>query len=134
VNGFALELLDAGRRERVEGVTSFVGEDASGSFGLLASHAPMLAILEPGLARFRRGDAPWQYIATPGAVVRFRDNLLSLSTRRYFLGADDEAILHSLQHQLDEEADLHLAIDNLRQMEQDMLKRLWELQRHGGMP
>jgi len=129
VNTFTLRLLDAGGGEDIDGVISFVGEDGSGSFGLLAGHARLLAVLGAGLSRFRRGAGPWRYLAAPGAVVHFADNVLTFCTRRYFLGDDAEVITHSLEQQMQEESQLHLAIANLRQMEQDMLKRLWEMGR-----
>ncbi len=50
---------------------SFIGEDASGSFGLQAGHARFMTILEFGLARFRTAEADWQYLALPGALLYF---------------------------------------------------------------
>ena len=38
----------------------FVGEDTSGSFGILADHSRMMTTLVVGLARFRIGDTNWQ--------------------------------------------------------------------------
>ena len=62
-------LRDSSSAKRIDGVVSFVGEDASGSFGILPGHARIMSILELGLARFRRADEPWQYLAMPGAVL-----------------------------------------------------------------
>jgi F-type H+-transporting ATPase subunit epsilon len=129
VNAFSLQLLGANGLERIEGVTSFVAEEASGSFGVLAGHVPMMAALTPGLARFRQGEAHWHYLAAPGALVHFSGSVLTYSSRRYFQGEDAQAILDALQRQMDAEAGLHPAIESLQQMERDMLKRLWELQR-----
>jgi F-type H+-transporting ATPase subunit epsilon len=96
---FILRLQDATRAEEITGVASFVGEDASGSFGILAGHTRMLTALIIGLARFRIGDA-WRYLAVPGAVLYFQDNVLTLSTRRYLLDDDYMRISQSLQQQL----------------------------------
>ena len=85
---FTLLLQDATHAETLTGVTSFVGEDASGSFGILAGHARIMASLTIGLARFRIGDADWQYLALPGAVLYFHDNVLTLSTRHYLRDDD----------------------------------------------
>ena len=63
MSGFTLELADAARAERFEGVTAFVGEDASGSFAIWPRHARMVTCLTFGLARFRVGEAPWSYVA-----------------------------------------------------------------------
>ena len=74
---FTLVLQDAAHTERINDVTSFVGEDASGSFGILTGHARMMTSLVFGLARFRIDENPWQYLALPGAVLYFRNNELS---------------------------------------------------------
>lgn len=130
---FTLRLQDATRAEVVAGVTSFVGEDATGSFGILAGHARMLAVLVVGLARFRVGSGGWRYLAMPGAVLYFRDNLLTLSTRRYLLDDDYMRISQALQQQLlVEEEKLHATKESLQQMEEAVLRRLWEMGRRQG--
>ena len=79
MKSFTLLLLDATRSEEIRNVTSFVGEDASGSFGILAGHARMMTSVVTGLARFRVGMDAWRYLAMPGGVLYFNDNVLSLS-------------------------------------------------------
>jgi len=113
-------------------VTSFVGEDASGSFGILAGHARMVTSLLIGLARFRSADGPWRYLALPGAVLYFHDNVLTLCTRRYLLDDDYLRISQALQQQLlAEEEKLHTMKESLQRMEEAVLKRLWEADRKG---
>jgi len=130
VKPFTLLLQDATRAERIEGVTSFVGEDGSGSFGILADHARTILVLVMGLARFRIGDADWQYLAAPGAVLYFRANVLTISTRRYLLDEDYLRISQALQQQLlAEEESLRSTRESLRRMEEQVLKRLWEMSR-----
>ena len=125
---FTLMLRDSSSAKRIDGVVSFVGEDASGSFGILPGHARIMSILELGLARFRRADEPWQYLAMPGAVLYFKDNLLSLSTRRYFIDDDYERITDTLTSQLlREEEALQEVRQSLAQLEQEILKRLLKL-------
>ena len=127
---FTLRLQDATRKEEIAEVTSFVGEDDSGSFGILAGHSRMLTTLIIGLARFRAGDGAWQYLAVPGAVLYFQDNVLTLSTRRYLLDADYMRISQALQQQLlTEEEQFHAMKTSLHRMEEEMLKRLWEMGR-----
>jgi len=127
---FTLRLQDATRAEEIAGVTTFVGEDDSGSFGILAGHARMLTALVIGLARFRIGAAAWRYLAMPGAVLYFRDNVLTLSTRRYLLDDDYMRISRALTQQLlAEEEQLHAMKTSLHHMEEAMLKRLWEMGR-----
>ena len=42
MNSFILRLQDATHAQDIAGVTSFVGEDDSGSFGILANQARMM--------------------------------------------------------------------------------------------
>jgi len=131
---FTLLLLGATQTERIEGVSSFVGEDASGSFGILAGHARIITSLVFGLARFRVEDEPWQYLALPGAILYFLDNELSLSTRSYLVDDNYERISTVLQEQLlDEEEDLRTMKQGLHQMEEEILRRMWLMSREGGI-
>ena len=133
MNSFTMLLQDATRSEKIADVTSFVGEDASGSFGILAGHARMMASLVIGLARFRTGEDNWKYLALPGAVLYFHNNLLTLSTRRYLLDDDYMRISQALQQQLlMEEEELRTMKESLHHMEEEVLKRLWEMGRKGG--
>lgn len=132
MNSFTLALHDARQSQRIAGVTSFVAEDASGSFGILAGHARMLTSLVIGLARFRVGDQDWQYLALPGALLYFHAGVLTLSTRRYLVDDDYLRISQALQQQLlAEELALHQLKGSLRQMEEAVFKRLWGLGRAG---
>lgn len=133
MKGFILRLQDATHAQEIAGVTSFVGEDASGSFGILAGHARMMTSLIIGLARFRAGEHPWQYLALPGGVLYFQNNVLTLSTRHYLLDDDYMRISEALQQQLlAEEEKLHTMKESLHRMEEEVLKRLWEMSRAGG--
>jgi len=130
MNSFTLQLQDATHAESIAGVISFVGEDDSGSFGILAGHAHFITSLEMGLARFRTGDTGWRYLAVPGAVLHFRDGVLTLSTRRYLLDDDYDRISSTLRQQLlTEEARLQEMKQSLRRMEEEIFRRLWEIGR-----
>jgi len=132
MKSFTLVLHDAIRSEEIKDVTSFVGEDNSGSFGILAGHARMMTALIIGLARFRIGDGDWKYLALPGGVLYFHDNVLTLSTRRYLLDDDYMRISQALEQQLiAEEEQLHSMKESLHHMEEEVLKRLWEMGRTG---
>jgi F-type H+-transporting ATPase subunit epsilon len=131
---FKLILQDATHAQRIEQITSFVGEDATGSFGILAGHARMMTSLVFGLARFRTGENAWQYLALPGAVLYFNNNKLSLSTRRYLVDNDYERISTALHEQLlAEEKELHELKKSLHHMEEEVLRRLWELGHESGL-
>ena len=130
MTGFTLLLQSAGRHESIEGVTSFIGEDDSGSFGILADHARFITVLVIGLSRFRTTDGHWRYIAMPGAVLRFDDDVLTLSTRRCLVDDDYTRISAALAEQLlAEEEKLQTMKQSLRRMEDEVLKRLWEMSR-----
>ncbi len=133
MKSFTLILRDSSTVTRLDGLASFVGEDASGCFGIMAGHGRFMTCLEFGLARFRTHEGPWQYLAMPGAVVYFQDNLLSLSTRRYFLDDDYERITDALINQLlAEEQALDEVRQSLTQLEQELLKRMWKLSSERG--
>ena len=122
---FTLHLQSASRCERIEDVASFIGEDASGCFGLLPGHEPFLTLLEYGLARFRGTTGPWRYLACPGAVLWLAGDQLVINTRRYLIDEDYGRISDLLAGQLaEEEAALKSVKDNLQRLEQELFRRL----------
>lgn len=130
-----MQLLSPRGSQRIDDVTGFIGEDASGSFGLLAGHARFMTALRPGLARVRVGEQPWQYLAVPRALLYFLDNVLTLTTRRYVIDSDYERISRTLQQELMvEEQELRSVRRSLQTMEEHLLKRLWQLGRTGREP
>jgi F-type H+-transporting ATPase subunit epsilon len=130
MSAFTLVLQSASQTERIEGVASFVGEDDSGSFGILPGHARMITVLAHGLARFRRAQGPWTYLALPGGVLYFVRNELLISTRRYFKDPDYDRISGVLlERLLGEEAEIRAARFGLERLEQEMFRRLREMGR-----
>jgi len=139
---FIMHVQSATQYERIEGVTRFVGEDASGSFGIRASHERTMTALSYGLARYQTQPDPaqpdharpgvWRYLAFPGAILYFVDNALYISTRRFLHDADYERISAGLLEQLlKEEEELHLIKESLLRLEQEMFRRLWQMGRRG---
>jgi F-type H+-transporting ATPase subunit epsilon len=99
----------------------------------MANRARMMTTLVTGLARFRIGEADWQYLAMPGAVLYFCDNTLTLCTRHCLRDRDYLRISAALREQvIAEEEKLHATRESLRRMEESLLKRLWEIGRGGG--
>jgi F-type H+-transporting ATPase subunit epsilon len=130
VSAFRLVLQATTEAESVDGVTSFVGEDRSGSFGLLPRHARFMTVLVFGLARFRCGDSPWEYLALPGGLLYFTGDTLTIATRRFLRGNDYERISDDLQKTLlSEEEQRRTAWENVQQLEEAMLRRLWQMRR-----
>ena len=127
---FTLYLYAADSYERIDDVASFVGEDESGSFSLLARHDRFMTVLTFGLARLRRGDGATEYLGLPGGVLYFVDNALYLSTRRYLRDTDARRIAEALAGELlREEQALVETRRKLHLLESEMLKRLVELGR-----
>lgn len=125
---FNLRLQDATHSEEIENVTSFIGEDASGSFGLLAGHARFMTILSIGIARYRIGKTSWKFVAVPSGILYFRNDILTLCTYRYLLDDDYMRISQALQQQLlAEEVKLQTVKESLHHMEEEVFKRLWEI-------
>ena len=130
MNQFVLNLFDATHEQRITGVTSFIGEDASGCFGIQPNHARFMTTLVFGLARFCLGTKEWKYLALPGGVAYFKNNELTISTRHFLIDTDLERISALLEQQLIiEEDNLRATRESLHRMEQAMLKRMLALKR-----
>jgi len=133
MSAFTLQLRDYQHAERFEDTVSFVGEDASGSFGVMAMHTRMMTALVFGLARFRQHERDWTYLALPGGLAYFQANTLNIITRRYFLDSDYDRITRTLTEELlVEETKLSAIKQSLRHMEEDLLKQMWLLRRETG--
>ena len=130
MSSFSVHLLAANHSERIEGVTSFVGTDKSGSFGLLPGHERFMTVLDFGLARVRCAGDRWEYLGFPGGLLYFLDNECRISTRRYLRDTDVTRIAQSLTRELlEEEQALDETRHKLHRLEAEMLKRLAELGR-----
>jgi F-type H+-transporting ATPase subunit epsilon len=132
LNTFCLELHDSTALQRFDDVYSFVGTDASGSFGLQAGHARFMTVLSFGLARFRSAAGAWTYLAMPGAALYFESDRLWLGTRRYLLDDDYGRISTLLREQLRrEEQETEQTRASLRRMEEELLRKLWQMGQEG---
>jgi F-type H+-transporting ATPase subunit epsilon len=130
MNTFVLHLQSGTQYERIEDAVSFVGVDESGSFGILAGHARMMTCLSIGLARFQKVDGAWRFLALAGAVLYFAENQLYLNARRYLHDPDYKHVSAALREELlaDEEK-LRGITESLHRLEDEMLKRMWTMQR-----
>ncbi|HAT4425611.1 F0F1 ATP synthase subunit epsilon [Legionella pneumophila serogroup 1] len=127
---FTIHLKSATQYETRERVVSFVGEDRSGQFGILANHARMMTCLKFGLAWFRYENNETEYLALPGAVVYFIDNQLHIATRHYVRHKAYQAIQRVLEDELHwEENNLLQTQESVHRLDEEMVKRLWELKR-----
>lgn len=130
MNTFVLHLQSGTQYERIDDAVSFVAADDSGSFGILAGHARMMTCLATGLARFRTVDGAWRFLALPGAVLYFVDNELYVNTRRYLHDPDYKRVSAAWREELQaEEEKLRAVTESLNRLGDEMLKRMWNLQR-----
>jgi len=130
VKTMTLQLLHATDSERFDNVTSFVGEDESGSFGILPNHARMMTALVVGLARFRVRNDVWHYLALPGGILSGGGDQLTLCTRRYLHDTE----LHRMgpllaELQLADQEALGGIRESLHRLEEEMLRRLRDIER-----
>lgn len=131
---FTLHLHSMTAARAVTGVRSLVARDASGSFGIQAGHEDFMTALEFGLARYRTGADDWQYLALPGGILRVAAGAVWLFTRRYLEDRDYRRLGGELERQLRaEEEALRETRVSLQQMEQHLLRRLWELEQRGSL-
>lgn len=130
IKTMALDLHHSTGTDRFEGLTSFVGEDVSGSFGLLPGHGRMMTALVAGIVRFRVAADEWHYLVLPGGILSGGGNVLTLCTRRYLHDTEFRkmgTLLTELQ-QADEDA-LGGIKESLHRLEEEMLRRLREVER-----
>lgn len=132
MNKFALNLLDSRGSDRFDNVTQFISADSSGSFGILAGHTKMVAVLRYGLARFIDTQGRWHYLSLPGGVLSFSGNQLTVATVRYFLGDERGVILQQLAAEMAKtDSDVHRSRATLSEIEHSLLRRLGELSGRG---
>ncbi len=129
---FRCILQDFSHQWDSERALSFIAQDPGGSFGLRARHETFVTCLQPGLARVHIEDEGWWYIAQPGAVVVFRENVLRLSTSQFILSRDRDQLIARME-QVWQAADqgLRTTKTSYLQMEQALTRKLWEMNRQG---
>ncbi|BCN94095.1 hypothetical protein THMIRHAM_18800 [Thiomicrorhabdus immobilis] len=132
---FTLVIQDPTQVTQFDNVMSFVGEDASGSFGIRAGHARFMTALQLGLSRFKQdeqaSDSRWLYLGTSSALLDFRENQLTISTQHFLVDSDYQTISRSLQEIMRKEAEqLTEQKQSFRHIEEEVLKRVWELNRN----
>lgn len=124
---FTLTLRDSEQARTLEDAVSFVGEDSSGSFGLMANHTPYMTLLSFGLARVRTADERTHYLAVSGGVLDFIDNVLTIVALRILIDEDYDRISHTLEQILVAEGEtLRNVRQSVRVLEDQLLRRLWE--------
>jgi len=130
MKSFMLQLQSSVISESIENVISFVGEDDSGSFGILAGHCRMMTCLKYGLAWFRYTSGAIEYLALPGGVVYFVNNKLIISTRHYLRSKNYQEITTALDHELYlEEKNIQEVKTVLHDLDKGIMQQLREMKR-----
>lgn len=130
MSSFSLQLHAAARFELLEGLNSFVGEDASGSFGILAHHARIITYLDFGLAKLRYDSGEKEYLALPGGILYFCNNELKIHTRDYVRSPNYDEIVTKLEHEFRvQEENLKSIKQSLQRLEEEVFRRLYEMKR-----
>lgn len=125
MNQFVLHLQSPSRYERIERVTSFVGCDDSGSFGIMPKHERMMTVLNPGIARFRQAAAEPEYLGLAEGLLYFVDDQLFISTHKYFRDRDYAHLSSTLLSELaKEEEGLANMKETIHHMEEALLTQL----------
>lgn len=123
---FAIELSSEQSTERIEEAVSFTGRDETGSFGILGAHEPFATILSWGLCSFRTTASPaHRYLAVPGGVLLFSQDVLRICARRIVRGGDPEQIVKHLtdETRVEEEQTRELH-ELLKDLDRELLRRL----------
>ena len=130
MSGFSLTLFGTGRTKEIDGVQTFVGLDASGSFGLRTGHESFMTVLAHGLHRYQRLDGAWVYLALPGGLARFKDNRLQISCQRFLEHDDYRGLVDRLDTELRTESEqLAATRASVRNLERELLQRLLRARR-----
>jgi len=126
VRTFAIELISQKRGERIESVVSFVGTDGSGSFGILSGREPLATTLSWGLCSLRTAQShARQYLAMPGGVLYFAQDVLHLCARLYLRDDDPERIVERLAGEMRAEEESSRAMHALlRDLDRELVRRL----------
>jgi F-type H+-transporting ATPase subunit epsilon len=127
---FRLHLQSMTRSETIPEVVRFTGRDAAGSFGILADAYRRLTVLVFGLAHFQDAAGRTEYLALPGGVLYFVENDLRIATTSYVRGASLDEVSAALDHEVRQEEDqLREIKQSLRRLDEEILKRMYELKR-----
>lgn len=127
---FRLHLMSPAKSEWISDVLRFTGRDDAGSFGIMANAARRIAVLAFGLAHYETRDRRLEYLAMPGGVLYFVDNELLIATTHFVRAAGLDEVTEALDRHLRQEEEALRDIRNsLQHLDEQMMKRLYELQR-----
>jgi len=125
MSGMRMTLAGSTQCDVIEEVGSFIGKDASGSFGIRPGAERFMTALSFGLSRFIRSDGETEYVACPGGILYFAANELRIATRLYIRNTDLNLITKLLNDFLVKDEEIVREVKrNLHKLDQEILKKL----------
>ncbi|ACD82895.1 F0F1 ATP synthase subunit epsilon [Candidatus Methylacidiphilum infernorum] len=128
---FEMHLIDSREQLSLSDVTLFHGRDRSGQFGIMARHEPFMTSLLLGLCWFYvLNDPDPHYLALSGGMLYFKKNVLWIVTPHFFVDKDIKKISVNLEQELKKEEEERKEMkERAKNLEKEMLKRMWEIQK-----
>lgn len=127
---FSIRLMSMTRSESIPDAVRFTGRDAAGSFGILANASRRMTVLAFGLAHFENAAGKTEYLALPGGLLYFSGNELRIATTNFIRSSALEEISAALDRELQrEESALRETKQSLHRLDEEILKRMYELRR-----
>lgn len=128
MNTFQLHLQSATQNEKINDVISFMAEDRTGQFGILANHARFMTTLVYGLAKYITQKHETEYLVLPGGLLYFVNNQLYISTRHYLRNNNYQTLLIIMDKELNiEDEKIRSTKESLHRLDEEILKRLLTL-------
>ncbi len=129
---FRLHLMSMTRSELIPDVVRFTGHDAAGSFGILANAFRRMTVLVFGLAHFQDAAGNLEYLALPGGLLYFVGNELRITTTDFVRSSSLDEISAALDRELrQKEEELHTIKQSLHHLDEEILRRMFELKGTG---
>lgn len=132
MNSFTIYLQSITKEEQIHNVMSFVSEDDSGKYGVMANHCRMLTNIKIGMSKITYTNFTTEYLALASGIIYFTNNKLYINTKNYTRSDDYYKLVEILNTQLKSEDQAIKNInETIERVDEMVLKRLWELEQAG---
>ncbi len=110
-------------------VSSFVGEDNSGSFGIMAGRYPLVTILKCSTAKLKLNDDSVLYLGISGGVLSFKSNILTIVTSFAIQSENIEDLTEALDVAIAKDEERSQKIQGyIQKLDDEILKRIKQLE------
>jgi F-type H+-transporting ATPase subunit epsilon len=125
---FSVNIYSSNLTEQFNDITAFYGKGDDGYFGILAGGERRIYTLSYGLSRIKHENGDTEYLALPGGLIYFKDNIMSVTTRSIMRSSDLNEITSALEKKMKlEEENIGEIKKNLHEVDQEILRRLSRL-------